>query len=88
MSEASDRGVSVLSIDTIHTQLSYIEGEVLTHVDAAFQDIEQRNAYKSLMRTLFKNRHRWFDELAYGANYSGAIGSSNGELSLPEKTKS
>ena len=66
-----------LSIGTVHTQLSYVEGEVLTHVDAAFSDIEQRKAFKSLMRTLFKQRHNWFDELAYGSERSQS-GSING----------
>lgn len=53
-----------LHIGAIEAQLSFLKGEILTIVDAAFSDETQRKAVKDLVRDRFKVRSDWFREIA------------------------
>lgn len=45
-------------VDMIDSQLRFLEGKVLTVVDAAFSDREQRKAVKDLTRQQFREQQK------------------------------
>lgn len=55
-----------LDIETFHTQVGYLEGKILTIADAAFGDIEQRNAAKDLIKRMFRDQRNHVDNIVYG----------------------
>lgn len=60
-----------LHIDNIHTQINFLQHGILTIVEAAFADKEQRQAVKDLVKGEFNKRHNWLDEIVYGSRLSG-----------------
>lgn len=54
------------SFDWFHTQVSFLEGKVLTVVDASYSDREQREAVKSLMRKTVREWGNWVYEIQCG----------------------
>lgn len=49
-----------LTSQFIHDNLRYLEGDILTIVDAVAADHDQREAIKSLVRQQFGKKHDWF----------------------------
>ena len=54
-----------LGINIFHIQLGYLEGKILTIVDASFSDLEQRNAVKDLTKKMFREQRRHVDSIVY-----------------------
>lgn len=57
-----------LGIEAIHTQINYLQSEVLTIVEASFSDPLQRQAVIKLVKASFNKRHNWLDEIVYGSS--------------------
>ena len=53
-----------LTLDGIEAQLSFLQGEILTLMDASFSDREQCKAVKDLVKQFFRSRIRWIGELS------------------------
>jgi hypothetical protein len=67
-------------------QFSYMEGQLLTVVDASFSEKTQREAVKSLMRTiLWDSRRRLEMDVKDISISSGGSAFSNGEIGNPPK---
>lgn len=66
-----------LSIETFHIQVGYLEGKILTIADASFIDKEQRSAFKSLVKKMFREQRNHVDQIVYG--YSGNVSSKGAE---------
>lgn len=47
----------------IETQIKFLQGKVLTLVDATFQDKEQKKAFKSLINSAFSQQLTWILQL-------------------------
>ena len=52
------------SLGWITTQIRYLEGEILTLIDASYAEEAQRKAVKDLTKTAFRRKMDWIDELA------------------------
>jgi len=48
------------------SQVRFLQGDILTIVDAAFADKEQRKAVKDLVRAKFNDRFKWVHEIMTG----------------------
>lgn len=53
-------------VDMVDSRLRFLEGKVLTIVDAAFSDREQRKAVKDLTRQQFREQQKWIYEIVTG----------------------
>ena len=53
-----------LSTEGIATQLNILLGDILTIVDASFQDVVQRKAVKDLVKQKFYSRMDWIAQLS------------------------
>lgn len=54
-----------LSCDVIHTQVQFLQGKVLTVIDAAFTEKEQKKAVKDLINKAFSDQLTWIRQLCY-----------------------
>ena len=52
-----------LSYKEITSQISFLEGKVLTIIDASYTDLVQRKAVKDLIRDKFSGQMNWIYEL-------------------------
>lgn len=64
-SESTDK---VLGLESFHIQLGYLEGKVLTIVEASYGDTEQRTAIKGLIKKMFREQRDHVDSIVYGSN--------------------
>jgi hypothetical protein len=62
----AERNTQMLSVETVHVQINYMQHEILTVVEAVFAEKEQRDAVKNLIKASFNKRHAWLDEIVYG----------------------
>lgn len=60
--------------DTYETQTRFLLGKVLTVIDAAFTDREQRKAVKDLVRQQFREQQKWVCEIFTEARLICAVG--------------
>lgn len=65
MSNTPDINEPYAAISTIQAQIGYLEGEILTLVDATFADAEQRKAFKDIIKDRFRAKLRWIEKLCY-----------------------
>lgn len=75
MNKTSDSSEKTISIDTLHIQLGYFEGKILTIVDASYSDVEQRNAVKTLVKNAFRDKRNHFDDIVYGGGRMNQVSS-------------
>lgn len=57
-------GIS-LDCDAIHSQVNFLQGKVLTIVEASISDKEQRKAVKDLIKSSFSDQLTWIRQLCY-----------------------
>lgn len=55
----------------IETQVKFLQGKVLTVIDAAFADREQKKAVKDLINQQFREQLDWIYELCHGTSLGG-----------------
>ena len=55
-----------LHFNEISTQLGFLEGKVLTLVDATFGDREQRKAFKDMVRAQFRAQKTHIESICFG----------------------
>lgn len=54
-----------LSFDAIHSQLGFLQGKVLTVVDASYPDGRQLEAVKGLIKNAFRDQKDWIARLCF-----------------------
>jgi hypothetical protein len=54
-----------LEFGSIATQLGFLEGKVLTVIDAALSDQRQLKAVKDLVKKMFSEQRTWISQLCY-----------------------
>jgi hypothetical protein len=74
MSEVSPEPELTIGINIFHIQVGFLEGKILTIVDASFSDLEQRNAVKDLVKKMFREQRRHVDSIVYKTSDTTANG--------------
>ena len=54
-----------LHYSAIESQISFLQGKVLTIVDASYSDERQLKAVKDLIKSAFHNQRTWILEMCY-----------------------
>ena len=54
-----------LAVEDIHLQFKFLQGKVLTIIEAAILDSGQLKAIKDLVKTAFSNQMMWVEQLCY-----------------------
>ena len=54
-----------LKVDAIQAQVKFLQGKVLTILDASFTDKEQKKAVKDLVNKAFSDQLTWIMQLCY-----------------------
>ena len=74
--------------DAIESQLGYLQGEVLTLIEATIGDKEQKEATKQIIKSYFRKRIDWMNDIS--SNYSIEHTGENKfvkEVSYPSEVK-
>lgn len=79
-----DRG-STMEFGAIKAQLRFLQGDVLTIIEASFSDTEQRKAVKDLVSGAFKRRIDWFQELCFGSDSPRGVIIDSGVAPIDQK---
>lgn len=68
-----NRHSQCLPISAIHAQISFIQGKVLTIVDATSASDAQNKAIKDLIKDAFRTQQNWISSLALGRDNGGDL---------------
>lgn len=60
-----------LSYDSVITQTGFLQGKVLTVIDASYSDVIQRKAVKDLLREIFRDQCEWMYQISHQPSGSG-----------------
>lgn len=70
---ATMKDTGSLTLDAIQTQIGFIEGKVLTVIDATYSNSIQNKAVKDLIRSAFREQRQWIGKLATGSDNGGEL---------------
>lgn len=62
-----------LPLNAIQAQISFIQGKVLTIVDATYASSAQNKAVKDLIKDVFRTQQNWIGSLAVGKDNGGDL---------------
>ena len=67
-----------MSYSGVESQIKFLQGKVLTVVDASMPDTDQRKAVKDLVKNAFSEQLNWIYEIC--TDFNSRILTKNGEM--------